>query len=133
MLLDDTNALIWAEIADPRLGENAKQRLDTALKSGEAFICPISFWEVQLAIDRRRLVLQTAVELWRANLLAGGYVERPITGIDTILMAKLADFHADPADRLFVAVAINAGFELITSDQKILDWAGQLERVDARR
>ena len=69
----------------------------------------------------------------REDLLAAGYLERPISGSDTILMAKLANFHADPADRLIVAVAINAGFELLTSDQKILDWTGDLSRLDARR
>jgi PIN domain nuclease of toxin-antitoxin system len=133
MLLVDTNALIWAEIADPRLGAIAAQSLEIAARSGEAFICPISFWEVQLAIERRRLVLSKSVESWRADLLAAGYLERPISGSDTILMAKLANFHADPADRLIVAVAINAGFELLTSDHKILDWAGDLARLDARR
>jgi PIN domain nuclease of toxin-antitoxin system len=133
MLLVDTNALIWAEIADPRLGPIAAQWLVSAARSRQAFICPISFWEVQLAIDRRRLILAKPVETWRADLLAAGYHERPISGSDTILMAKLANFHADPADRLIVAVAINAGFELLTSEQKILDWTGDLPRLDARR
>ena len=36
---------------------------------------------------------------------------------DTIAMAQLQDFHADPADRLITAVAINAGLTLITSDR----------------
>ncbi len=45
-------------------------------------------------------------------------------------MARLKDFHADPADRLITAVAVNAGLTLITSDRKILDWPGVLARLD---
>ena len=56
-ILLDTNALLWMDAGDHRLGKFAVQTIDAALLAGEAFICPISYWEVQLAIDRRRAVL----------------------------------------------------------------------------
>ena len=72
------------------------------------------------------------IEQWRHDHLTAGYIERPITGLDTMLMAQLRDFHADPADRLISAVAINAGLTLLTADEKILRWNGQLQRIDSR-
>jgi PIN domain nuclease of toxin-antitoxin system len=128
----DTNALLWAELNDHRLGTVAAQTIDAAVRSGKAFICPISYWEVQLAINRRRVALAVPIEQWRQDHLAAGYIEQPISGVETILMAGLADFHSDPADRLITAVAINAGLTLLTADEKILQWPGQLSRRDTR-
>jgi PIN domain nuclease of toxin-antitoxin system len=126
----DTNALIWFETNDRRLGANAARIISDAASAGLASICPISFWEVEFAIVRNRLLLSEPIVQWRKRILANGFIERPITGEDTIAMAQLQDFHADPADRLITAVAINAGFTLITSDRKILDWTGVLSRLD---
>lgn len=133
MILLDTNALVWFEIDDPRLGRNCARLISDAADLGQAFLCPISFWEIKLAIQRGRIRLDQPVATWRHNLLASGFVERPIDGADTIAMARLADFHADPADRLIVAVAINARLTLVTSDKKILAWGGALDRADARK
>ena len=47
-----------------------------------------------------------------------------------IRAATLPDFHADPADRLIVATALE-GHRLVTADRRILDWPGQLSRLDA--
>ena len=131
-ILLDTNALIWFEISDARLGMGASNRISNAARDGEAFICPISFWEVELAIQRKRIMLTEPIAVWRRRLLNCGFVERPVVGEDTIAMAQLAGFHADPADRLIVAVAVNAGLSLVTSDEKILTWTGVLSRIDAR-
>ena len=40
-----------------------------------------------------------------------------------IASARLDDFHGDPADRLIVATAQQAGATLVTADSKILAWA----------
>lgn len=132
-VLLDTNALLWAEFHDPRLGAKSAQLIDDAVRTGRAFVCPISYWEVQLGINRNRIALSVTIEQWRQNHLAAGYIERAITGIDTMLMGKLPDLHGDPADRLVMAVAINAGLTLLTADEKILVWPGQLARQDTRR
>jgi PIN domain nuclease of toxin-antitoxin system len=131
-ILLDTNALVWMDAGDTRLGTSALQTINAELRAATAFVCPISYWEVQLAINRKRLSLAVPIEQWRHDHLATGYIERAITGIDTILMAQLADLHGDPADRLIMAVAINAGLTLLTADEKILTWPGQLMRTDTR-
>jgi PIN domain nuclease of toxin-antitoxin system len=126
----DTNALVWFETDDRRLGRSAARIISDAASDGLVSICPISFWEIEFAIARRRLTLSEPIALWRKRILASGFIERPITGEDTIAMAQLLDFHADPADRLITAVTINAGLTLITSDRKILDWTGAMSRID---
>ena len=126
----DTNALLWFETDDPRLGRIAARTISDAASAGLVSLCSISFWEIELAIARGRVRLTEPIAKWRTRILTSGFVERPITGEDTIAMAQLPDFHADPADRLITAVAINAGLTLISSDRKILAWPGILPRID---
>jgi len=47
--------------------------------------------------------------------------------------ASLRSLHADPADRIIVATALREGATLYTSDRRILDWDGHLQRRDAAR
>ena len=131
-VLLDTNVLVWVDTADRRLGAKTRSAVENAARSGGAFICPISFWEVGLAVEKGRLELDTRLGVWRENLLKAGYQERAVTGADCVAMAELVDFHADPADRLIVAVAMISALTLVTSDRKILSWSGALKRLDAR-
>jgi PIN domain nuclease of toxin-antitoxin system len=87
---------------------------------------------VQLAINCKRMSLLVPIERWRSEHFAAGYIERTITGIDTMLMGQLPNLHGDPADRLIMAVAINAGLTLLTADEKNLAWPGKMERMDTR-
>ena len=131
-VLFDTNALLWTELNDRRLGAITRRTISEAVRNGNGFICPISYWEVQVSINKKRLIFNLPIEQWRRNHLRAGYIERAITGIDTMLMGQLPDLHGDPADRLVMAVAINAGLTLLTADEKILAWPGQLARMDTR-
>ena len=42
----------------------------------------------------------------------------------------LANFHADPADRIIVATAMNC-HQLVTADRRILDWSSGPRYLDA--
>ena len=79
-----------------------------------------------------RLTLLRSVASWRQALLQEGLVEIPMDGESGIRAATLPDFHADPADRLIVATALE-GHRLVTADRRILDWPGQVSRLDASR
>lgn len=81
--------------------------------------------------EKRRLTLLRDVASWRKELLQDGLVEFPIDGEIGIRAAHLTDFHADPADRIIVATALDR-HRLVTADRLILDWSGQLSRMDAR-
>ncbi len=68
--------------------------------------------------------------IWRRDQLGQGVVEIPMDGEIGFRAATLPDFHADLPDRLIVATALE-GHRLVTADRRILDWPGQVSRLDA--
>ena len=72
------------------------------------------------------------VAAWRRELLGQGLIEIPVDGDIGIRANTLNDFHADPADRIIVATAMS-GHRLVTADDRILAWSGNLDRLDARQ
>ena len=68
---------------------------------------------------------------WRMDLLKEGLIEIPVDGDIGIRANALADFHADPAYRIIVATTMG-GHRLVTADERILAWDGNLARLDAR-
>lgn len=115
---------------DGRLGSIARREIERAWQSDELAVSAISFWEVAMLVDKGRIRLSDDVHTWRREHLEQGVVEIPVDGDIGIRAAGLADFHADPADRLIVATAL-AGHRLVTSDRRILGWSGSLNRLDA--
>jgi PIN domain nuclease of toxin-antitoxin system len=68
----------------------------------------------------------------RAELLRAGLIELDITGGIALDAAGLRGCSDDPFDRLIMAAARATRATLVTSDERILGWAGELDRVDAR-
>ena len=69
---------------------------------------------------------------WRLDLMNQGLNEIPLDGNITVRAGLLPDMHGDPCDRLIVSTALE-GHELVTADERILAWPGQLSRIDARQ
>jgi len=70
--------------------------------------------------------------VWRQDLLSLGLIEIPVDGDIGIVAVHLENLHSDPADRLIIATALLRSAVLVTADQRILDWPGKLERINAR-
>ncbi len=130
MILLDTHVLIWADLDPRRLGVRARRRVELAVRRDEVALPSIAFFEAGLLVERGRLSLEDTLRAWRAKLLERGLHELPISG-DVAARATEVGL-ADPFDRLIVAVAIEGGCTLVTADESILDWKGELRRVDAR-
>ena len=130
MILLDTQILIWMRTADARLGRRARGRIDRGLQQGDLAVSGISFWEIAMLQEKGRLEVRQDVAAWRRSLLRDGLVEVPVDGAVGIRATRLAGFHSDPADRLIVATALE-GHRLLTADRRILDWPGELSRIDA--
>ena len=81
--------------------------------------------------DKGRIGLPEDVSRWRQEQLGQGLIELPVDGEIGIRAYDLAGFHADPADRIIVATAL-LGHRLVTADERILEWRGNLDRLDAR-
>ena len=131
-MLLDTHVMLWLRLGERELGTGARVEIDRAWQSGEVAVSAISFWEVAMLKAKGRIIFPEDVALWRKEQLAQGVVEIAVDGEIGIGAVSLTGFHADPADRLIVATALR-GHLLATADEKILDWTGNVSRLDARR
>lgn len=77
--------------------------------------------------------LSAPTPLWRNHILNFGIREVPLTASMAIRADGLTDCHADPADRFIIATALTLDVTLLTADEQILRWPGQLDRLNARR
>jgi PIN domain nuclease of toxin-antitoxin system len=114
------------------MSRRTRSLIDGASQTGDLGVSAISFWEVAMLVAKRRLRVSQPLAAWRRDWLQQGVVELPATGTIGIEAAQLAGFHADPADRWIVATAREMDAVLLTADQRILSWPGQLNRLDAR-
>lgn len=105
---------------------------DQTLRTGTLCISAISFWEAALLQARARINLPVGTLKWRQEILRVGLKEISIDGEIGIAATTLEKLHADPADRIIVASAVQLGATLVTADRRILEWSGLLTRHDAR-
>jgi PIN domain nuclease of toxin-antitoxin system len=132
LILADTQALVWHIGGSDRLGRAARQVIATALLDDELIVCAISFCEIAWLHHTGRVALPRSPTTWRETVLAEGVREIPVDGDIAIAASELEGFHKDPADRLIVATAVHERAILVTSDRQILEWTGDLQRIDAR-
>ncbi|MYD64491.1 MAG: type II toxin-antitoxin system VapC family toxin [Chloroflexi bacterium] len=133
MILLDTHVLLWLRLNSPQLGRRARNSLDRAWPAGDAAVSTWTFWEVAMLVAKGRLGVDIDVLRWRVEVLADGLVEVPVSGDIAVRAPLLADMHGDPADRVIAATAITlSDCRLLTADERLLDWPGHLERLDAR-
>jgi len=131
-LILDTHTLLWIDRDDASVGAETRQQVEAAWRSAWVGVSAISFWEVAMLAERGRVALSVAPEQWRADWLKAGLVEIPVDGTLALQACQLQGFHRDPADRFIVATALSRGTPLVSADRQILDWAGDLDRIDAR-
>ncbi len=131
MLLLDTHVLVWVDEGNPRLGREATQTINKALASGQLGVASISFWEIAMLVRKNRLDIQIELDVWRRELLQNGLLEIPLQGSTALRAGQLRTFHGDPADRMIVATALEYPATLVTADNKILDWGGLHQKIDA--
>ena len=117
MILLDTQVLLWLRVGDPKLGRAAQLTIDQAWGLGQVGVSSISFWEIEMLKKKCRIRFPEDVELWRREQSEPGMNEIPIDGQIGISAASLSDFHADPADRLIMATALE-GMILLTADSE---------------
>lgn len=123
MMLLDTHTLIWFSQNDPKLGKTAKDLILQTLinQSDSVAVCSISFWEIEMLVQKLRITLPVETQIYRQSILSNGVDEIPLDGKTGILANRLG-LHGDPADRIIVATAFITQATLITADEKILEW-----------
>ncbi len=131
MLILDTHVLVWLDEGSRRLGKKALRTIDRGLASGQLSVASISFWEISMLINKKRLDIQMELDVWRMQLLQSGLREIPLQGSTAIRAGLLTGFHGDPADRIIVATALENAAFLMTADKKILNWDILHQKLDA--
>lgn len=126
-ILLDTCAAIWIA-EDLRIEKAAEDALDACLRARtDVFLSPVTAWELGMLVARKRYVLRLGVLSWFEQM-----VGRPGTRLAELTAKILIDSSflpgtppRDPFDRLFIATARENGFQIMTRDSKILDYAEQ--------
>lgn len=130
-LLLDTHALIWLAEKDAKLGKKAVSHITRHYSNQSLFVSAISFWEIGMLAAKGRLKLTRSPASWRSDVLQAGIQEIPLSGDIGLLATQLDWPHADPADRMIVASALQGKHSLMTADRAILTWKHNLKRIDA--
>jgi PIN domain nuclease of toxin-antitoxin system len=81
---------------------------------------------------RGRIEGPSSVRDWRSRILVLGVREIPLSAEIAMRAADVENLR-DPFDRIIVATALIEEAELMTADRPILQWAGNLRRLDAQR
>lgn len=119
MLILDTCALVYDALAPQRLTKRARRAVEEADLVGELACCDISLWEIGMLVARDRLNPGTdAGTFIRLAIESRGLAVLPITPEIGARAAEIG-LHADPADRIIAATAIEHGARIVTSDKKL--------------
>lgn len=124
-LLLDTEALIWWDADDPKLGSEARAAIKDA---AEVWVSAASAWEIVIkeALGKLRTSRRTG-----HAVAEGGFHALPVSFEHAEAVRTLPAHHTDPFDRLIIAAAQVEGCTIVTSDEKFRLYPVPL--VDARR
>ncbi len=85
-----------------------------------------------MRIEKGQINFDLDLYEWRSTLISQGLIKIPVDGPIAARAGLLGGIHGDPADRIIIATALG-GHRLITADERILGWSGNLDRLDARQ
>ncbi len=124
MYLLDTHAWIWAQL-QPELLSNAVATL-LGSPTGTACLSPVTFYEVLLLVERGRVRVELAPDVWIRTSLARRPMRILDVTTDIALGARdLPGFeNPDPFDRLLLATARAHQIPIVTRDASITAWGG---------
>jgi PIN domain nuclease of toxin-antitoxin system len=134
VILLDTNVVVRIMTGEGLIGRAARDLLDD---SDELCCSAMVQWEIATLARKEKLRFEMPVDVWleQATRLLG-YAEVPVTGAIARDAGGLpGPIHGDPGDRIMIATARTMACPLMTTDEKILDYAaaGHLKAIDARR
>ncbi len=126
-LLLDTHVLLWAAYAPEKLKPDARARLsDTA---NQLWFSAVSLWEVGIKRGLNRPDFQIDPGPLRAGLISNDYQELALNGWHCLGLGMLPALHRDPFDRMLIVQAAAEGMVLLTSDEKLLEYSGPVEKI----
>ncbi len=124
MILLDTHIWLWWLHSPDQLSERGRNLLTIGENQNALIVSAISVWEIAVKHSNGKLPLPLPINEWFALATTRpGITIEPLDPLDAITSTQLpGDFHKDPADRIIVAIAYRRNIELMTCDQKILNY-----------
>ena len=126
-LLLDTCAAIWL-VEGQALSNAAQDALGSATADGvDAFISPISAWEIGMLSARGRLRMPLAPLAWLEGLVAKPGIALAELSARILIASSFLPGSPpnDPMDRIIVATARENSYCLMTRDRQLLKYAEQ--------
>lgn len=123
MIVLDTHIWIWLVTKDVRLTSPIKAIIEDHIDTGLG-LSVISCWEVAKLAERGRISFSIPLSEWMMQALAyPGIHVLALTPEIAIESTELpGNFHRDPADQIIVATARVHHLNLLTIDEKILEY-----------
>ena len=123
-LLLDTEALIWWDANDRRLGRRARAAIAQA---ADVYVSAASAWEIAI---KQALGKLTTTRQPDEAVTDAGFTPLPVTFAHAAAIGTLPNHHRDPFDRLIIAVARVEALTIVSSDDRFALYGGPL--IDAR-
>ena len=126
-LLIDTHLLLWAAGEPQKLPKKARRLLDDP--DSHLWFSAASLWEVAIKHGLGREDFRVEPRRLRRGLLDNGWRELAISSEHVVAALDLPPHHKDPFDRMLLAQAQVEGLALVTSDELVARYAGNVLKV----
>jgi PIN domain nuclease of toxin-antitoxin system len=124
-LLLDTCAAIWIAEDQP-IAKEAIEMMDRAIAANEpVYVSPITGWELGLLVSRGRMNLLMSPQRWFERLLQAPGLRLAEMSSNVLISSSFLPGvpPRDPADRILAATAREYGYQLVTRDRPLLEYA----------
>jgi PIN domain nuclease of toxin-antitoxin system len=126
-LLLDTHVLLWAAGQSEKLSRKTRGLLSDP--SNSLLFSAVSLWEIVIKQTIGRDDFKVDPRLLRRGLLDNGYGELAVTSEHALALEDLPSLHRDPFDRMLLAQTRVEGLTLLTADDVVLRYPGQVQRA----
>jgi PIN domain nuclease of toxin-antitoxin system len=126
-LLIDTHLLLWAAGEPRKLSRKARQLLEDP--DSQLWFSAASLWEVAIKQSLGRQDFRVEPRRLRRGLIDNGWRELAISSEHSVATLDLPPLHKDPFDRMLLAQARVEGLTLVTSDEFVARYAGNILKV----
>ncbi|WP_424947518.1 type II toxin-antitoxin system VapC family toxin [Candidatus Spongiihabitans sp.] len=122
-LLLDTCAVIWSMSGAKMTDESLTAIAAASTEKMALSMSPISVWEIGLLVSKGRLAF--SVEDWFDALISHSGLMLAEMPPEVLIASSFLpnDAPNNPADRIILATARRFGLQIVTRDQKILEYA----------
>lgn len=129
-LLLDTHVALWSVTADPKLSADARALIEDV--SNPVAVSVASLWEIAIKHATKRKGargMPISARQAAAFFFGAGFKILPASDSHIFEVEELEPLHADPFDRLILAQARAEGMMLLTADEILARYPGDVRKV----